>query len=403
MQHRKMFRVCGGVCACGTCQCPDQCDDGNACTTESCNPNLNGGGCLYKSVTCNDNNRCTHDSCSPATGCVYTDFNIPVDCNDGDLCTIPSCTPSQGCLHTPVNCTFYGGNPCLLGAICSPGNGSCGWWKENICNDDNSCTEQVCTGPNNGPPCSFKPIDCTRGDKCISPICFRNATDPHNGCTNLTVTCDDGNACTDDTCNSATGCVHTPKVCNDNNACTDDTCDDQTGCKFEPFNVTERCNAGELCTNYTCDANVGCVSAPIRCDNTFNDSCLWVICDPLVGCTPAPKQCNYTGTDPKKECYINYCDSSKTDTDNCYYEQTDECKLTVVVASTGAAILGVGAIVGIVIAAVVCVGTGTTLAVLGFNGAFSGEFENKNPLYEKETKEGKNPLYKRNSKAPKPN
>jgi hypothetical protein len=285
----------------------------------------------------------------------------------------------------------------LLGAVCSANNGSCGWYKDDICNDDNACTVNDCSTT----PCKFVPIDCTGGNKCISPICQRNSTNPFNGCTNATINCDDGNECTVDDCSPATGCTHTPKICDDKNACTDDTCDDKLGCVYTFFNISERCNKGDLCTNYTCDAYVGCQEAPIKCDNTFNDSCIWVVCDALLGCSPAPKQCNYSGT-KDAACYINYCDSSKSDTDNCYYEETDECKLTVIV-STGAAILGVGAIVGIIIAAVVCVGTGTTLAVLGFNGAFSGEFENKNPLYEKETKEGKNPLYKRNSKAPKPN
>jgi len=238
----------------------------------------------------------------------------------------------------------------------------------------------------------FTTIDCTRGDKCIVPDCDRQSTNPFNGCLNKTVNCSDGNECTDDGCNSATGCTHTPRVCNDNNACTDDTCEPSIGCVFTPFNVTDRCNIGDLCANYTCDPLVGCVSTPKVCANTYNDSCLEVECDPYQECIPVPKKCNYTGEKP--ECYVGYCNSTKEVTDNCFFEQTDECALTVIVGVAGATILGVGAIVGIIIAAVVCAAGTTTLAVLGFNGAFSGEFENKNPLYEKETKEGKNPLYK---------
>src|SRR5262249_8378961 len=45
------------------------------------------------------------------------------------------------------------------------------------------------------------------------------------------VSCDDGNACTDDTCNPATAaCVHTPHNCSDGNPCTPDTREPHTGC-----------------------------------------------------------------------------------------------------------------------------------------------------------------------------
>ncbi len=38
------------------------CDDGNACTTEVCDPQL---GCIYTPVTCNDSNACTTDQLRP--------------------------------------------------------------------------------------------------------------------------------------------------------------------------------------------------------------------------------------------------------------------------------------------------------------------------------------------------
>ena len=45
------------------------------------------------------------------------------------------------------------------------------------------------------------------------------------------VSCDDGDACTDDACDPATAaCVHTPRNCSDGDPCTADTCDPRSGC-----------------------------------------------------------------------------------------------------------------------------------------------------------------------------
>ena len=44
--------------------------------------------------------------------------------------------------------------------------------------------------------------------------------------------CDDGLACTIDTCDIISGCNHTNKVCNDNNACTSDSCSTTSGSMF---------------------------------------------------------------------------------------------------------------------------------------------------------------------------
>ncbi|UCE60879.1 MAG: hypothetical protein JSU63_03840, partial [Phycisphaerales bacterium] len=52
------------------------------------------------------------------------------------------------------------------------------------------------------------------------------------------VTCDDNDACTEDTCDPLTGeCVYTPFVtCDDGDVCTEDTCDPLTGeCVYTPI------------------------------------------------------------------------------------------------------------------------------------------------------------------------
>jgi hypothetical protein len=57
-------------------------------------------------------------------------------------------------------------------------------------------------------------------------LCFGSP----GGCTYTPVDCDDDNACTEDSCDSATGCAYTPIECDDGNACTADSCDPDTGC-----------------------------------------------------------------------------------------------------------------------------------------------------------------------------
>lgn len=70
--------------------------------------------------------------------------------------------------------------------------------------------------------------------------------------------CNDGDACTIDTCDQVTcQCVHTPIVCDDGNPCTTDTCVGGQ-CVFTPI----VCNDGNPCTSDAC-VNGTCVFTPI--------------------------------------------------------------------------------------------------------------------------------------------
>jgi hypothetical protein len=54
-------------------------------------------GCQHIPVDCDDGDACTDDACDPVTGnCVHT----PIDCDDGDPNTTDSCDPEVGCIHT---------------------------------------------------------------------------------------------------------------------------------------------------------------------------------------------------------------------------------------------------------------------------------------------------------------
>jgi hypothetical protein len=99
----------GNVCQAGTAL---NCDDANACTTDSCVP---ASGCTHVALNCDDGNVCTNDACVPATGCTHT--NNTASCSDGNLCTTADVCAGGTCAGTPVSCP--------VGQTCNSGTGTC--------------------------------------------------------------------------------------------------------------------------------------------------------------------------------------------------------------------------------------------------------------------------------------
>jgi parallel beta-helix repeat protein len=140
---------------------------------------------------CDDADVCTDDSCGPAGRCLNTPNTER--CNDGNMCTHDSCDPATGCVNTPNT------EPC-----------------------------------NDGDP-------CTTADTCSGGICLGGPS----------LNCDDGNVCTDDSCDPATGCVNTPNAepCDDGDPCTTaDTCSGGICLGGPPPD----CDEGEVCVNGIC-------------------------------------------------------------------------------------------------------------------------------------------------------
>jgi hypothetical protein len=89
------------------------CDDGLACTTDSCGT----GGCTY-TANCNDSSICTQDACG-AGGCTHT----PMD----SLCTssgLGQCTNTGGSF-TCTECDPSDNAGCDPGETCDPGTFTC--------------------------------------------------------------------------------------------------------------------------------------------------------------------------------------------------------------------------------------------------------------------------------------
>jgi len=236
--------ICNPLGQCVGSGPPINCNDNAACTQDTCDPIR---GCIYNpapaGTPCDDGNACTAndrcegpafgDDCLTPGGCtnpVAPCIGQPVNCNDNNPCTADSCNPSSGCVHTPTpGAACSDANACTVGDVCSAA-GQCTPGSPANCDDHDQCTLDSCnpaTGCLNpatpGAICNDGDA-CTIGDRCSSnlgggaSICL--GTQPRN--------CNDNNACTADSCSSATGCVNAPTPgtsCDDGNACTTgDTC-----------------------------------------------------------------------------------------------------------------------------------------------------------------------------------
>ncbi|HRE88610.1 MAG TPA: hypothetical protein PK095_05665 [Myxococcota bacterium] len=322
---------------------PKNCDDGNACTTDSCDPVS--GTCANVAVVCNDGNACTTDSCDAATGQCRYDVrtcddgngctidscdlatglckNTPKTCDDGISCTADSCV-NGACVFTPRNTECSDGNACNGAEVCDPTRNGCVPGTPVNCNDNDACTTDACN-PAMG-TCTNTPITCNDNNGCTNDSC-----NPETGtCRFDPKSCDDGNACTVDSCDATTGqCKHTPKSCNDGNLCTTDSCDATTGqCRHDAVS----CDDGNACNGIeACEPTKGCLlGPPVVCDD--GDDCNGIeTCDPTVGCRPgAAPNC-----DDGNGCTIDSCDAttgqcrntpkSCTDGDAC---TTDSCNAT---------------------------------------------------------------------------
>ncbi|MCB9544741.1 MAG: hypothetical protein H6706_02465 [Myxococcales bacterium] len=148
-----------------------------------------------------------------------------------------------------------------------------------LCDDGNACTLDTCDGPLG---CAhYEPAgQCDDGVACTVDRC-----DAAQGCVNEPdhALCDDGVACTVDTCNGE-GCAFEPsdRACDDGIPCTVDRCDAVAGCVHEPMDA--RCDDQIDCTADACVVGVGCAYTPQndRCDD--GDGCTDDVCDPANGC-----------------------------------------------------------------------------------------------------------------------
>ena len=232
------------------------CDDNNPCTADSCEPQ---NGCQFKpaSGACDDLNPCTEGDHCANGWCTFTNFK---ECNDGAVCNGEEvCHPVAGCVagNPPVlddanACTLDFCDEALGGVTHTPIDDACD--NDLWCDGLESC--DVVKGCIAGiPPVLTDDISCT-ADLCDeatdmvkhlpdNSLCVDqnlcNGTESCDvllGCQpGVNLNCDDGFACTTDTCAADVGCQHEAQdgACDDSSTCTIDSCSLETGCLFDPI------------------------------------------------------------------------------------------------------------------------------------------------------------------------
>ncbi len=162
--------TCKHFAIAGCCADGKPCDDGDACTTEVCDPKDGFCkataivGCCSDDADCHDGNACTADTCSgPGGSCSHTTAagtcSSDAGCDDGLACTKDACV-NCACLHQADQAAG-----CCLHAA--------------DCDDGNACTIDSCDGASH--LCSHAAIaHCCKG---LEPA-----------------VCDDGDSATFDAC-----------------------------------------------------------------------------------------------------------------------------------------------------------------------------------------------------------
>lgn len=181
---------CSPVSGCvpDACRTAADCDDGVFCNgAEQCVPGGPGTGCTRGAApSCDDGLSCTTDACDATLDdCV----NAPNDgaCDDGVDCTIDRCMPGgtsrDGCTHVGDD-AICGGLFCTTGSRCSPTGCTPGAMR--LCADATPCTTDACSEAMD--MCVFTPLDA---DMDGAPAAFASGTG------GPVVTCPGGTDCND--------------------------------------------------------------------------------------------------------------------------------------------------------------------------------------------------------------
>lgn len=158
---------------------PIDCDDGLACTVDSCDPT--NGQCAHTAIVCDDNDVCNGIfSCDNSTGCVVDSAPIVCEletecnlascdalsgecsyntrvCDDSNACTTDTCDDNLGCVFTPVP------------ACC--GNGIC---EIEVGETDESCAID-CGAPIGGAPTVLEFFPWHEGKRIFIPVLYCKA------------------------------------------------------------------------------------------------------------------------------------------------------------------------------------------------------------------------------------
>jgi subtilase family serine protease len=234
--------------------------------------------CQHPATPIDDGNPCTTDSCDPVTGVLHVPVSGGTPCSDGNVCNGIELCDGGGTCRTGPPLAVDDGNPCTADS-CDPVAGVSHVPAElgTLCDDGNACSyADVC---NAGGACIGTPITCA-SDACHQRTC--------NGTSSCTATplpgqsCDDGNACTyADACDVGGACVGTPVTCTAD-TCAQRSCNGTSSCTVAPL-PGNPCDDGNPCTyGDTCSGSGACVGTPVSCAS--RGPCEHVQCDGTSWC-----------------------------------------------------------------------------------------------------------------------
>ncbi len=375
---------CNGLetCSAGTCTpgtAPD-CDDGVACTSDSC---LEPGGCIHlvQHQVCDNGVFCDgRESCDPTAGCVAgappcsgtcdedtatcTGCGADSDCDDGLFCTGTEVCQDGTCVPGSPPCPSFcleGLNTCgacQIDAHCDDGIectgieqcyfGTCFQFDADPCDDGIACTIDRCDVRLGS--CVFDPAHercdngqfCDGAELCSSTLGCQSTAPPCSGfcdeatdaCSAMCETaadCDDGLYCNGIESCVAGDCVPgTAPLCDDGIACTQDMCDEPLRmCVAIPEH--DRCDNGLFCDgSEVCSIGTGCTAGTAPCPGTCLED--FETCAECTGDSDCDDQLFCNGTEI---CLGGLCDNTlpPCTADEVCDEDTDQCTATTTAGS----------------------------------------------------------------------
>jgi beta propeller repeat protein len=198
--------------------------------------------------------------------------------------------------------------------------------SDTACDDGNACTTDTCLGR-----CCQHELQCSTDADCDNGVfCDGQETCSAAGCcvTGSPENCDDQVACTIDICDEASGsCSHIPDdaLCSNGLYCDGvESCDVATGCVS---GVPIACDDGVPCTEDLClESTAACAYVPrhARCDNgVFCDGA--ERCDPVENCVPGDAPCPELLLCRESDDQCVVCLSDERCDNNLYCDGVESC------------------------------------------------------------------------------
>ncbi len=262
----------GGSCQAGTAI---DCDDGVACTDDSCNEATDSCDNVANNANCDNGLWCDGtETCDAVYDC---QSGTAVDCDDGVACTDDSCNETTDSCDNVANSAYCSNGVFCDGVeVCDAVYG-CQAGTAIDCDDGVACTDDSCNEGTDSCDNIANDANCDNGLWCDGA----ETCDAVYGCQAGTDPCDDGVSCTDDSCNESTdSCDNVANDANcDNGLWCDgtETCDAVNDCQAG----VEPCESGEYCNEETdtCES-VECVEDE-DCDDDnacTTDTCVDGVC-----------------------------------------------------------------------------------------------------------------------------